>query len=132
MGPALARAEGSIRVAGRRDPIPRKLKYAPNALARLVDANGNRVVEDINFGNYFVLNGSIQYYLGEEREHRLMIRLVNILDEEYFERASGGSTLQVSRAAVRGEIGPQNSAFYRQYGWNGKPRSVWVQYEFNF
>lgn len=106
--------------------------YAPNALARLVDANGNRVVEDINFGNYFVLNGSIQYYLGEEREHRLMIRLVNILDEEYFERASGGSTLQVSRAAVRGEIGPQNSSFYRQYGWNGKPRSVWLQYEYNF
>lgn len=106
--------------------------YAPNAAARLVDANGNRVVDDINFGNYFVLNGSIQYYLGEEREHRLMVRLVNILDEEYFERASGGSTLVVSRAAVRGELGPQNSAFYRQYGWNGKPRSVWLQYEYNF
>jgi hypothetical protein len=57
---------------------------------------------------------------------------VNILGEDYFERASGGSTLQISRGAVRGEIGPQNSAFYRQYGWNGKPRSFWMQYEYRF
>jgi outer membrane receptor protein involved in Fe transport len=106
--------------------------YAPNGAARLVDANGNRVVEDVNFGNYFVLNASIQYFLGEDLEHRFMLRLVNLLDEEYFERYSGGSTLQVSRAAVRGEIGPQNASYYRQYGWNGKPRSVWMQYEYRF
>jgi hypothetical protein len=106
--------------------------YAPNGLARLVDASGNRVVEDVNFGNYFVMNASIQYLLGEDLEHRFMVRLVNLFDEEYFERYSGGSTLQISRAAVRGELGPQNSGYYRQYGWNGKPRSVWVQYEYRF
>jgi iron complex outermembrane recepter protein len=106
--------------------------YAPSGLARLVDANGDRVVEDVNFGDYFVLNGSIQFFMGENREHRFMVRGVNLLNETYFERYSGGSTLQVSRAAVRGEIGPQNSSYYRQYGWNGKPRSVWLQYEYRF
>ena len=106
--------------------------YAPAAAARLVNANGERVVKDVNFGKYFVLNGSIQYFLGRDKQHRFMLRAVNVLNEDYFERASGGSTLQISRAAVRGEIGPQNSSFYRQYGWNGKPRSFWLQYEYNF
>jgi iron complex outermembrane receptor protein len=106
--------------------------YAPAGAARLVDANGERVVKDINFGNYFVLNGSVQFYLGEERQHRFMVRAVNILGQDYYERYSGGSTLPISRAAVRGEIGVQNSSYYRQYGWNGKPRSFWLQYEYNF
>jgi hypothetical protein len=106
--------------------------YAGTAAARLVDANGERVIEDVNFGEYFVLNGSIQYYLGDDFQHRFMVRLVNILNEDYYERASGGSDLRVSRAAVRGEIGPEDSAYYRQYGWNGKPRSIWLQYEYNF
>ena len=65
-------------------------------------------------------------------DNRFMLRAVNILGKDYFERYSGGSTLQISRAAVRGEIGPQNSSYYRQYGWNGKPRSFWLQYEYNF
>ena len=106
--------------------------WAPAAAARLVDANGNRVVPDVDFGKYFVLNGSVQLYLGENKQHRFMLRAVNILGEKYYERYSGGSGLQVSRAAVRGELGVQNSAYYRQYGWNGKPRSFWVQYEYNF
>lgn len=106
--------------------------YAPGALARMVDANGKRVVEDVNFGNYFVLNGSVQFFMGEEKQHRIMLRAVNILNEQYYERYSGGSGMPVSRAAVRGEIGPQHSSYYKQYGWNGKPRSFWVQYEYQF
>lgn len=106
--------------------------YAPTGLARLVDENGNRVVEDVNFGNYFVLNGSIQYRHGADLQHRFLLRIVNLLDEDYFERASGGATLPVERAAVRGEIGPNDSSYYRQYGWNGKPRSAWLQYEYSF
>lgn len=106
--------------------------YAGTALARLVDADGNRVVDDVNFGNYFVLNGSVQLFLGDNRQHRFLVRGVNLLNERYFERYSGGSDLRVSRAAVRGEIGPQNSEYYVQYGWNGKPRSVWLQYEYSF
>lgn len=106
--------------------------YAGTSLARLVDADGNRVMEDLNFGDYFVLNGSIQYFLGDDKQHRFLIRGVNLLDEDYFERASGGSSYARDRAAVRGEIGPNDSAYYRQYGWNGKPRSFWIQYEYNF
>ena len=106
--------------------------YASAAAARLVDTNGERVIQDVNFGNYLVVNASIQYFLGENRQHRFMIRGVNLLNEDYYERASGGSDLRISRAAVRGEIGPEDSAYYRQYGWNGKPRSFWLQYEYSF
>ena len=106
--------------------------YAGTSLARLVDENGERVVDDVNFGDYFVLNGSVQYFMGENRQHRILLRAVNILDEDYFERASGGATLEVESAAVRREIGPQNSEYYRQYGWNGKPRSLFLQYEYTF
>lgn len=106
--------------------------YAGVASARLVDANGNRTVPDLNFGNYFVLNASIQYYLDEDARHRFMVRLVNLLDEDYFERATVGADLRVSRAAVRGEIDGNDSAFYRTYGWNGKPASIWLQYEYKF
>lgn len=106
--------------------------YAPSGAARLVDAEGERVVDDVNFGNYFVLNASIQHFMGENLEHRFLVRAVNILDEGYFERYSGGSDLRISRAAVRGEIGPSDSSYYRQYGWNGKPRSIWLQYEYRF
>jgi iron complex outermembrane receptor protein len=58
--------------------------YAGTSLARLVDENGDRVVEDMNFGDYFVLNGSVQYFLGEEKQHRFLIRGVNLLGEDYF------------------------------------------------
>ncbi|WP_300379126.1 TonB-dependent siderophore receptor [Henriciella sp.] len=102
------------------------------SVARMVDENGNRVFERLNFGDYFVLNGSVQYFMGDEKQHRFLIRGVNLLDEDYFERASGGSSYSRDRAAIRGEIGPNDAGYYRQYGWNGKPRSVWIQYEYTF
>ena len=102
------------------------------SIARLVNPQGERVFERLNFGNYFVLNGSVQYFLGDEKQHRFLIRGVNLLGEDYFERASGGSSYTRDRAAVRGEIGPNDAAYYRQYGWNGKPRSFWIQYEYSF
>ena len=106
--------------------------YAGTTLARMVDADGNRVVEDVNFGEYFVLNGSIQYYLGDEKQHRFLVRGVNLLGEDYFERASGGAGYSRDRAVVRGEVTSNDSAYYRQYGWNGKPTSFWIQYEYSF
>ncbi len=106
--------------------------YAGGVAARLVDANGNRVVSDLNFGNYFVLNGSIQYFLGKDRQHRFLLRGVNLLEEDYFERGSAGASQTVNRAVVRGEINQYNREFYTTYGWNGKPRSVWIQYEYRF
>lgn len=105
--------------------------YVQNNAARLVDAAGNRTNPDVNFGDYFVLNASVQHFMGEDRQHRLMLRLVNVLDEDYWER--GGATDRTfSRAGVRGEIGPNNPGFFYTYGWNGKPLSYFLQYEYNF
>lgn len=106
--------------------------YAGTTQSRLVDANGNRTNPDLNFGDYFVLNGSIQYYMGDAMQHRFLLRLVNILDEDYFERASASADQRISFAGVRGEIGGFDPEYYYQYGWNGKPRSLWLQYEYRF
>ena len=105
--------------------------YVQNNAARLVDAAGNRTNPDVNFGDYLVVNASVQYLLGDDREHRFMLRIVNLFDKKYFER--GGATDRAfSRAAVRGELLPTNSRYYYTYGWNGKPLSFYLQYEYNF
>ncbi|WP_299595761.1 TonB-dependent receptor [uncultured Microbulbifer sp.] len=106
--------------------------YAGSTQSRLVDEQGDRVSGDLNFGNYLVWNGSLQYYMGANRDHRFLMRAVNILDEDYYERASASADKQVSRAGVRGEIDRFDGDYYYQYGWNGKPRSFWLQYEYNF
>ena len=100
--------------------------------ALLVDENGERTNPDLNFGDYMVLNGSIQYYMGKEKQHRFLLRAVNLLNEDYFERASASADKRVSRAGVRKEIDRYDSEYYYQYGWNGKPRSFWLQYEYSF
>lgn len=106
--------------------------YAGGTAARLVDANGERVIPDLNFGEYFVLNGSIQYFLGEDKQHRILVRGVNLLGEEYYERGSAGSFQSLNRSVVRNETGVNNAANYTTYGWNGKPQSFWIQYEYSF
>ncbi len=106
--------------------------YAGGTAARLVDANGNRAVPDLNFGEYFVLNGSVQYYLGDERQHRLLLRGVNLLDEDYFERGAAGAFQSLNQSVVRNETGVNNASNYTTYGWNGKPQSFWIQYEYSF
>lgn len=106
--------------------------YAGGRAGRLVNADGERVIPDMNMGDYFVLNGSIQYFMGDAKQHRFMLRAVNLLDEDYFERSSASSQRDASRAAVRGEIGVNDPEYYFQYGWNGKPRSFWLQYEYEF
>lgn len=105
--------------------------YGDGRSSRLVDANGNRTNPDLNFGDYVVFNGSVQYYLGADLEHRFLLRAVNLLDEDYYERAGLGNQL-VSRAGVRREIGLNDSSYYYFYEWNGKPRSFWFQYEYRF
>ncbi|MDX2222517.1 MAG: TonB-dependent receptor plug domain-containing protein [Rhodospirillaceae bacterium] len=105
--------------------------YVQNNAARIVDAAGNRTNPDQNFGDYMVVNASIQYFMGAENEHRWMLRIVNLFDKKYFER--GGATDRAfARAAVRGELLPTNSQYYYTYGWNGKPLSFYLQYEYNF
>lgn len=105
--------------------------WAPTAAARLVDANGNRMIQDENFGDYVVVNGSVQYFMGDDLQHRFLLRVVNILDEDYYERGGFGNQ-QLSRAGARGEIGLNDAAYYYPYGWNGKPRSFFLQYEHRF
>jgi iron complex outermembrane recepter protein len=105
--------------------------YVQNNAARLVDAAGNRTNPDVNFGNYAVVNASVQYFHGEEKEHRFMLRVVNLFDKKYSER--GGATDRAfSRAAIRGDLGVNDSNYYYTYQWNGKPLSFYLQYEYNF
>lgn len=106
--------------------------YAGGTAARLVDANGERAVPDMNFGEYFVLNGSIQYFLGKDRQHRILLRGVNLLGEEYYERGAAGAFQSLNRSVVRNETGVNNAENYTTYGWNGKPQSFWIQYEYSF
>ncbi|MBA4339593.1 MAG: TonB-dependent receptor [Hyphomonas sp.] len=109
-----------------------EFSYAGGTAARLVDANGERSIPDQNFGEYFVVNGSVQYFLGEDNQHRFLVRGVNLLDEDYFERGSAGSFQSLNRSVVRNETGVNNAGNYTTYGWNGKPRSFWIQYEYSF
>ncbi len=106
--------------------------YAGGTAARLVDADGNRAVPDLNFGEYFVLNGSVQYFLGEDNQHRILVRGVNLLGEDYFERGAAGAFQSLNRSVVRNETGVNNASNYTTYGWNGKPQSFWIQYEYSF
>ena len=106
--------------------------YAGGTDSRLVDENGERTNPDLNFGDYVVVNGSVQYFMGDSQQHRFMLRAVNILDEDYFERASASADRELSRAGVRGEIDRFDPEWHYQYGWNGKPRSFWLQYEYTF
>ena len=105
--------------------------YVQNNAARLVNAAGERTNPDVNFGDYFVLNASVQHFMGDEKQHRLMLRVVNVFDEKYFERG-GATDRAISRAGVRGEIGPNNPDYFYTYGWNGKPLSFYFQYEYRF
>ena len=105
--------------------------YEGSVSGLLVDTNGARTNPDLNFGEYFVLNGSIQYLLGDKLQHRFLLRGVNLLDEDYYERAASADK-RYSRAGARKEIGNYDPEYYYQYGWNGKPRSFWLQYEYSF
>lgn len=105
--------------------------HAGGRAVALVNEQGERTNPDLNFGDYFVLNGSVQYFMGDSRQHRFLLRAVNLLDEDYYERAANVDR-RASRAGIRNEIGVNDSDYYYQYGWNGKPRSFWLQYEYNF
>jgi len=85
----------------------------------------------VNFGDYMVVNASVQYFLGDELEHRFLLRIVNLFDKKYGER--GGATDRAfSRAAVRGELSVNDPNYYYTYRWNGKPLSFYLQYEYKW
>lgn len=84
-----------------------------------------------NFGNYLVVNGSLGFWAGSERQHRFQLRLVNIFDEVYAERYGYGN-MRYSVAGVRGELTAADDAYYYGYPFEGKPRSVYVSYTTTF
>jgi iron complex outermembrane receptor protein len=97
----------------------------------LVDENDQVIYPPEDWGSYTIWNGSVQYYLGENLEHKFQLRFVNIFDETAYERQSSADQRH-STAAVRREIGQYDAEYYYYYHWNTKPRSVWLQYSYNF
>lgn len=86
---------------------------------------------DYNWGDWFVLNATGQYWAGEKREHRLQLRLENILDEDYSNRGLWGNQ-QYSSAGVRGEVTPTDPEYYYPYAFQAKPRSLFFTYAYSF
>lgn len=84
-----------------------------------------------NFGNYFVMNGSIAYWAGDERQHRFQLRVVNITNTKYAERYGYGN-MRFSSAFLRGEIAANSDAYFYGYEFEGKPRAVYASFTTSF
>ena len=84
-----------------------------------------------NFGNYLLLNGSIGYWLGDDRQHRLQLRVVNILNTRYAERFGFGNQ-RLSEAFITGRIALNSDAYFYGYPFEGKPRAFYLNYQTNF
>lgn len=85
----------------------------------------------LNYGDWFLLNASAQYWMGAELKHRFQLRLVNVLNETYGERGAFGNQ-RFSSAAVRGDITTTDADYYIPYTFYGKPRSVFITYNYQF
>ncbi len=84
-----------------------------------------------NFGNYFLMNGSIGYRLGDERQHQIQLRVVNIFDQKYAERYGYGN-MRYSSAFIRGEIALNSPEYFYGYEFEGKPRAVYISFATKF
>ena len=84
-----------------------------------------------NFGNYFVMNGSVAYWAGDEKQHRFQLRLVNVFDAKYAERYGYGNQ-RFGSAFIRGEIALNSPQYFYGYPFEGKPRSVYFSFTTTF
>lgn len=84
-----------------------------------------------NFGNYFVMNGSIAFWAGDRKQHRFQLRLVNVFDAKYAERYGYGNQ-RFGSAFIRGEIALNSPAYFFGYPFEGKPRSAYFSYTTEF
>lgn len=84
-----------------------------------------------NFGNYLVVNGSIGVWLGDEKQHRIQLRVVNIFDEKYAERYGYGN-MRFSQAFFRGEIVTNGPGYFYGYPFEGKPRAFYGSFTTSF
>jgi len=78
-----------------------------------------------NFGSYSVVNATITYLLGDDLQHRIQFRVVNLLDTKYAERWGFGNNFY-GAAFNRGEYTNQDDRYFYGYPFEGKPRSVYV------
>jgi outer membrane receptor protein involved in Fe transport len=84
-----------------------------------------------NFGNYFVLNGSIAYWAGDKQQHKFQLRVVNIFDKLYAERYGFGNQSR-SEAFITERIVLNSDQYFYGYRFEGKPRSVFLSYSTTF
>lgn len=84
-----------------------------------------------NFGEYFLLNASLGVWLGEEKQHRFQLRVVNVFDKVYAERY-GYANMRYSSQYLLGNIKLNSPEYFYGYPFEGKPRSVFVSYNTTF
>jgi outer membrane cobalamin receptor len=84
-----------------------------------------------DFGNYFVMNASFGLWLGEERQHRFQLRVVNVFDKVYAERYGYGNQ-RYGSAYIRGQIALNSPEYFYGYPFEGKPRGAYVSYTTTF
>lgn len=84
-----------------------------------------------NFGDYFLMNASLGLWLGEQRQHRFQLRLVNVFDKVYAERYGYGNQ-RYGSAFIRGDIKVNTPQYFFGYPFEGKPRSAYVSYSTTF
>lgn len=86
---------------------------------------------DLNYGDWFAVDGSVQYWLGNDLQHRLQLRIANLLDEEYGQRGAFGNQFYGS-AFIRGEFTNQDPEYFYPYVFQAKKRSFFVTYSTTF
>lgn len=86
---------------------------------------------DFDYGDWFVLNATVQYWMGDDRQHRFQLRGVNLLDEEYGERGAFGNQFYGS-AFIRGEFTNTDPEYFYPYIFQGKRRAFYVTYSYQF
>lgn len=86
---------------------------------------------DLNYGDWFAVDGSVQYWLGNDRQHRLQLRVANLLDEAYGQRGAFGNQFYGS-AFIRGEFTNQDPEYFYPYVFQAKKRSFFVTYSTTF
>jgi len=84
-----------------------------------------------NFGDYAVVNATVNYYVGDSRQHRVQLRVVNMFDEKYAERWGFANQFYGS-AFNRGEFTNTDDRYFFGYPFEGKPRSVFLSISTRF
>lgn len=84
-----------------------------------------------NFGDYTVVNGSLSYLLGDEMQHRLQFRIVNLFNEHYAERYGYGNNFY-GVDYNKGLYTNTDDRYFYGYEFEGKPRSFYATFATKF